>query len=62
MTLSEIKAAVRRGDTVHWGNPGYTVVVDSTDSWYIVHRHNTIGLTWTDGVTLNGDPDDFYIA
>lgn len=62
MTLDEIKAAVRRGDTVHWCNPGYTVIVDSTDSWYISHSSNAIGLTWQDGVTMNGHPDDFYIA
>lgn len=28
MTLQEILAAVSYGRTVHWGNPGYVVILD----------------------------------
>lgn len=67
MTLDEIKAAVNAGKTVHWASEGYTVIRDQHDQWFIAYRHghrdaNYIGLTWTDGVTVNGRPDQFYIA
>jgi len=61
MTLDEIKDAVSRGWTVHWKNDAYEVRRDSLGQWLIVHDNNTIGLTWSDGKTLNGDPEDFYI-
>ncbi len=64
MTLSEIKAAVEAGKTVHWANECYVVVKDSLGQWLIVCTPNdhTIGLTWRDGVTMNGKPEDFYVA
>lgn len=62
MTLDEIKAAVEAGETVHWANDGYTVVKDNLGQWLIVCGSNgyTVGLTWRDGVTVNGDAADFY--
>lgn len=67
MTLDEIKAAVERGDTVHWANPLYTVIRDSIGQWLIAYmpgtsHENYIGLTWMDGVTMNGRPGEFYIG
>jgi hypothetical protein len=63
MTLDEIKAAVERGETVHWANTGYRVIKDSIGQWLIICDHNQscIGLTWMDGVTMNGKPEDFFV-
>lgn len=63
MELHEIKAAVDAGVTVHWSNPGYTVVKDSLGKYLIKCAWNgsCIGLTWTDGATMNGRPEEFYI-
>lgn len=72
MTLEEIKAAVREGKKVHWCNDGYEVKlstfppmrsdVQPEEQWLIVFTPNghAIGLTWTDGVTMNGKPEEFY--
>jgi hypothetical protein len=66
MTLEEIKAAVEAGKTVHWSHEGYTVikaVKGDHVQWMIVHEQgHAIGLTWRDGVTMNGKPEDFFIA
>lgn len=63
MTLDEIKAAVRAGKVVHWKSGGYTVI-DDGNRFLIVFTStgNAMGLTWTDGVTMNGHPDDFFVA
>lgn len=63
MNLQEIKAAVEAGQTVHCRTAAYKVVKDTiVGQWLIVHRDLTIGLTWTDGTTLNAKPEDFFIA
>lgn len=64
MTLDEIKHAVEDGKHVYWANIAYEVVKDSTGQWLIeccLNGH-CIGLTWEDGVTLNGSPEQFFIA
>lgn len=63
MNLNEIKTAVESGQTVHWANSNYKVIKDSVGQWLIlcVLNQYCIGLTWQDGVTLNGEPDDFYV-
>ena len=69
MTLDEIKAAVDRGETVCWSHDGYEVHKwaptgqNPAGSYEIVCLHNdhAIGLTRLDGVTMNGDPEDFYV-
>lgn len=63
MTLEEIKAAVLAGKTVHWANEGYKVL-HHKGQWDIVCTWNghAIGLTWRDGVTVNGKPEEFYVA
>jgi hypothetical protein len=64
MTLDEIKSAVEAGKTVHWVNEGYVVCKDLHGRWHTVCLQNDhcIGLTWLDGVTMNGSPEQFYIA
>lgn len=61
MTLEEIKAAVESGDPVYWANISYKVIKDSLGQWFIRHDSgNTIGLVWSDGKTMNGEPKDFF--
>lgn len=64
MNLQEIKAAVESGKTVHWSNSLYVVVKDRIGQWFVKCTSNNhhIGLTHTDGVTMNGKPEEFYIA
>lgn len=64
MTLDEIKKAVDRGKSVKWANKLYDVIKDSLGQYLIICSSNqyTIGLTHTDGKTLNGRPSEFYIS
>lgn len=64
MTLDEIKAAVDAGRVVHWKNPSYRVIKDCIGQYLVICRMNgaCISLTHLDGVTMNGQPDDFYTA
>lgn len=63
MKLNEIKAAVDAGKTVCWSNSGYRVIKDSKGQYLIkcLMNNSMIGLTWMDGVTLNGEEKDFYV-
>jgi hypothetical protein len=64
MTLDEIKAAVDSGQRVCWANRGYEVRHwGRSDEYVIVCTSNdhAIGLTWADGVTVNGRPEEFFI-
>lgn len=62
MTLPEIQSAVQSGHRVFWGNERYEVFHDAaTGDWRIkCDNGHIIGLTWQDGVTLNGRPEQFY--
>jgi hypothetical protein len=65
MTLEEIKAAVEAGKTVYHQTDDYQVIKDGLGQWFITYLHGsryTIGLTWRDGVTMNGKPEEFYIG
>ena len=64
MTLEEIKKAVEEGKKVHWSHSGYAVICDKIGQWLIVCSSNNhcIGLTWLDGVTMNGKEEDFFIG
>jgi hypothetical protein len=62
MTLQQIKDAVESGRQVFWKHEGYEVKKDSVGQWLIVHKNMTIGLTHQDGVTMNGEERDFYLA
>jgi len=62
MTLHEIKDAVADGKTVYCGNQNYKVMLDRLSRFLIVCDNGyIIGLTWADGITLNGKPSDFFI-
>lgn len=63
MELAEIKEAVLAGKTVHWSNEGY-VVTHHNGRFGIkfIPSGHYIGLTWADGVTMNGREEDFYLA
>ena len=68
MNLNEIKIAVNNGLIVKWSNDSYTIVSNKKGVLYIQHENgkmdnsgSCIGLTWLDGVTMNGNEDDFYI-
>lgn len=62
MTLEQIKQAVTEGKTVCWSNGGYEVR-KTGNSFDIVCLWNnyTVGLTWQDGKTMNGKPEEFFI-
>jgi hypothetical protein len=68
MNLEQIKAAVSAGLKVCWKNGVYRVRDDHAcaSGMAIVYdeggaKENRIGLTWSDAVTLNGEPDEFYV-
>ena len=64
MTLTRIKQLIAEGKRVYWMNDGYEVVLDKVGQYLILCNLNDscIGLTWTDGVTLNGKEQDFYVG
>lgn len=61
LNVDQIKAAIQAGNTVFWKSPEYNVIRDSAGQWLICHPDSVIGLTWSDGITLNGNPEDFHI-
>ena len=63
MKLEEIKQAINEGKTVKWSNSLYTVKKYGNE-YNIICSDNgyCIGLTWKDGVTMNGQEKDFYIS
>lgn len=64
MTLQEIKNAVDEGREVRCGSEGsYRVIKDHLGQYFIEFPPNghLIGLTWEDGVTINGLEEFFYI-
>lgn len=63
MSLTEIRAAIAAGKKVHWSHEGY-VVAGKVGSELItcLGNNHSIGLTWMDGVTLNGKESEFFIG
>jgi hypothetical protein len=63
-SLFDIKEAVLAGKTVHWKTEAYQVVCDSVGQWLIVCQSTKgcWGLTWADGVTMNGKPEEFFVG
>jgi len=67
MTLEEIKNAVLEGKTVYCGNTNYKVIRSKIAfdeyEFLIVCQSNgyTVGLTWKDGFTMNGQESEFFI-
>ena len=65
MTLQEIQAAVMAGQTVHWASTLYVVKYASAIDEFLIHclsNDTCIGLTWQDGVTMNGSEDQFFVG
>jgi len=64
MTLNQIKGAIALGLSVKCSNDGYDVIQDSLGQYLIKYKPNgfCIGLTRSDGVTLNGQESEFYVA
>ena len=64
MTLDEIRDAVLAGVNVHWATHNYRVIHDSIGQFLIwsTCNDNYIGLTWRDGTTVNGEPEQFFIC
>jgi hypothetical protein len=60
MTLDQIKSAVDAGHEVYWKTTMYRVRT-SGGEYVIQCGASIIGLTWADGTTLNGKPEDFHI-
>ncbi len=54
MNLEQIKTAL-----ANWSNESYKVIYDKKSDEY--DNGHIIGLTWTDGTTLNGKEEDFYV-
>lgn len=68
MNLQEIKSAIDAGKTVNWSNDSYVVIkhfprYPDTPEYLIkcLSNNHCIGLTWRDGVTMNGKEEQFYI-
>ena len=64
MTLNEIKQAVNDGKTVCWKSEIYVVERNGTEDDYNIRctqNDNCIGLTWLDGKTMNGEPEEFFV-
>lgn len=62
MTTEEIKKAIDEGKAVRWSTELYKVIKDNKGQHLIICGSSAIGLTWADGVTLNGKEEDFYIS
>ena len=64
MNITQIKAAVDTGKSVHWANEGYRVHRDTLGQYLITYVSNgsTIGLTDPSGRRLNGAEADFFIS
>ena len=64
MKLAEIKTAVMAGKTVHWASDAYVVIYAPRIEAFLIKcllNDHCIGLTWKDGVTMNGKPSQFFI-
>ena len=65
MNLAEIKEAVLAGKAVHWKNHGYRVIYAPKLNDFLIrfdYNGDCIGLTWTNGVTMNGEESDFFLS
>lgn len=62
MKLHEIKYHLDNGRPVFWLSDMYQVTTNSAHEYVIECQLNghCIGLTWSDGKTLNGQEQDFY--
>lgn len=53
------------GHTVHWASTAYVVKYAPAIDEFLIYcllNESCIGLTWKDGVTMNGREDQFFMA
>ena len=65
ITLTKILRAGDEGLPVHWQNPGYFVERPADGGPCGIRSLSTgqcIGLTWADGMALNGKDEEFFIG
>jgi hypothetical protein len=63
MNLNEIKEAIDSGKKVFWKQDNYQVIKGKYE--YLIEcksNKHCIGLTWRDGITMNGEEQDFFIG
>jgi len=61
MNITEIIEAIDKGKHVYYLTYAYEVIKDSKGQYLIKSGNgHCIGLTWVDGITLNGKEEDFY--
>ncbi|WP_020008873.1 hypothetical protein [Thioalkalivibrio thiocyanoxidans] len=53
--------AVDRGEWVFWQTLSYPVHKDHLGQYFIGQGPGQVGLTWADGITLNGRIEDFFV-
>lgn len=67
MNLQEIKQAIEEGKKVFWRSELYEVKKCTYESSEVDYNiicnlnDHCIGLTWRNGVTLNGEEKDFFV-
>lgn len=63
MTLQQITTALNNGCRVYWYSKDYEVFEDATGKLKIkcLRSKSCINLVLDDGVTLNGDSEDFFV-
>lgn len=64
MELEDIIHAINQGWVINWQTDNYRVIQNKFGQYQIkcLSNGNIIGLTYADGVTLNGEEKDFYIG
>lgn len=64
MTVDEIKKAVDENKNVYWCGKNYKVIKDNLNRYFICYDEASccVGLTWSDGMTLNGKEEEFFIG
>lgn len=60
-TAQQIMDAVDHGEAVFWNSLRYPVHRDRLGQYFIGEGPGMVGLTWADGVTLNGKLDEFFV-
>lgn len=62
MNLQQIKDKLSAGIKVYWNNEAHEVTQDNKSQYFITNIYNqySVGLTWLDGITLNGKESEFF--
>lgn len=66
-SLPEVTATVEAGKVVFWKDENYLLQADLFGTWQVVYKPwnikhmNVVNLYYTDGITSDYDPSDFFI-